>query len=74
MNTEFEPQENIIVTISCSYTNSEIPIRILDKQSEGSEYKNNILLIVWIFFTFRSMIYISYRGCMSLYVSIICKI
>ena len=53
MNTEFEPRENIIVTISCSYTNSEIPIRILDKQSEGSEYKKNILLIVWIFFTLR---------------------
>ena len=40
MNTEFEPQENIIVPISCSYTNSEILIRITDeyylnKQTEG---------------------------------------
>ena len=53
MNTEFEPQENIIVPISCSYTNSEILIRILDKQIDGSEYKKNILFIAWIFFTFR---------------------
>ena len=54
MNTEFEPQENIIVTISCSYTNSEILIRIFIKQTD-SELKQNIqseLLIAWVFFTF----------------------
>ena len=37
MNTEFEPQENIIVTISCSYTNSENLIRIFNKHSTSAE-------------------------------------
>ena len=71
MNREFQPEENIIVTISCSYTNSEILIRILIFEQTLLLRKRNAkfhclgLLHLQIFIFYL---------CLSLNGSIICKI
>ena len=55
MNREFQPEENIIVTISCSYTNSEILIRILIFEQTLLLRKETENSIACVFFISRSL-------------------
>ena len=71
MNREFQPEENIIVTISCSYTNSEILIRILIfEQALLLPKRNRKFHCLRLLHLQISIFYL----CLSLNVSIICKI
>ena len=71
MNREFQPEENIIVTISCSYTNSEILIRILIFEKTLLLLKRNRKFhCLGLLHLQISIFYL----CLSLNASIICKI